>query len=255
MSSGNQSENIGEASSRAARAGWRPSRRTLIAAGVIAILVIVGVVLAVVFSSGSGGNSAAPLSQGTQVEQLLGGIPQKANTLGADSAPVTLVEYVDLGSPQSRDFQTKAMPLVISRYVRPDKVRVELRPLGSISNESVAGRFALISAGDQDKMFDLAQVLFLKQGARNSGWLDTKLVMRAGASIPGLDAKQVVDQSRAGQPLQRAYGYDDQAHGDRVVAVPTVLVGLTGKKLKKVALKSATDTASVRKAIDSALSS
>jgi protein-disulfide isomerase len=255
MSSGNQSENIGRATSGAARAGWRPSRRTLIAAAVVAVLVIIAVVLAVVFSSGSGGNSSQPLAQGPETQQLLQGISQKANALGEAKAPVTLVEYVDLQSPQSRDFQTETMPAIISRYVRPGKVLVELRPLGSLSNESVAGRFALISAGDQDKMFNLAQLLFFKQGAKNTNWLSADLMMRAGASIPGLDAKAVIDQSRAGQPLQRAYGYDDQAHADGVVAVPTVFVGTTGKKLKKVAIKSAADTKDVRAAIDSALSS
>jgi protein-disulfide isomerase len=255
MSSGNQSENIGTAPGDAARAGWRPSKRTLIAAGVVAILVVVGVVLAVVFSSSSDSNSATPLPQGAQNQQLLQGIPQKANVLGAAKAPVTLVEYVDIQSPQSRDFQLKTMPVIITRYVRPGKVRVELRPLGSLSSESVAGRFALIGAGDQNKMFNLAQLLFLKQGVKNSNWLTANLMMRFGASIPGLDAKQVVDQARAGQPLQRAYGYDDQAHADGVVAVPTVFVGPTGTKLKKVAIKTAADTKSVSAAINSALSS
>jgi len=255
MSSGNQSENIGRAPSAATRVGWRPSRKALIAAGVVAILVVVAVVLAVVFSSNSDSNSSAPLTQGAEVQQLLDGIPQKANLLGASSAPVTLVEYVDLGSPQSRDFQTKTMPQIISKYVRPHKVRVELRPLGALSDESVAGRFALIASGDQDKMFNVMQLLFLKQGAKNSGWLSADLMKRVGASVPGLDAKEVIDQSRAGQPLQRAYGYDDQAHADRVVAVPTVLVGATGKKLKKVALKSDADTQTVRAAIQSALAS
>src|SRR5262249_51489016 len=214
---------IGRATTGTTSAGWRPSRRTLIAGGVVAILVIVGVVLAVVFSS-SDDSSAQPIAQGNQTEQLLSGIPQKGNVLGAAAAPVTLVYYVDLGSRQSRDFQTKTMPVIISRYVRPEKARVELRPLGSLSNESVAGRFALISAGDQNKMFNVAQLLFLKQGAQNANWLTADLMMRIGASIPGLDAKAVIDQSRAGQPLERAYGYDDQAHADGVTTVPTVFV-------------------------------
>ena len=254
MSSGNQTENIGTASGDAARTGWRPSRRTVIAAGAVAVLVIVGVVLAVIFSSSSD-SSATPLPQGAQNEQLFRGIPQKANVLGEANAPVTLVEYVDVQSPQSRDFQLKTVPAIITRYVRPGKVRVELRPLGSLSDESVAGRFALIAAGDQNKMFNVAQLLFLKQGVRNSNWLTADLMRRFGASIPGLDAEQVIDQSRAGEPLQRAYGYDDQAHADGVVAVPTVFVGSSGAKLKKVALKSAADTKSVTAAIDAALPS
>jgi hypothetical protein len=90
---------------------------------------------------------------------------------------------------------------------------------------------------------------------KNSNWLTTDLMQRFGASIPGLDANEVIDQSRAGQPLQRAYGYDDQAHADGVVAVPTVFVGPTGEKLKKVALKSAADTKSVSAAINATLSS
>jgi protein-disulfide isomerase len=234
----------------------RPSNRVLIGAAGGAVLVVVAVVLVIVLTRSSSSTNAAaknPLPQAAQVQRLLGGIPQKANVLGNPSAPVTMVEYVDVQSPTSREFQTTSLPQLISRYVRSGKVKVEARPTGRLSTESVAGRFAVIAAGDQNKFFDLLQLFFLNQGRRNTGWLNTTLVIRAGASVPNLDGGAVIDSSRAGHPAAQASQFDADASLDRVRALPTIYVGKSSGKLGRVALKSSVDTRSVRNAIDAAL--
>jgi protein-disulfide isomerase len=233
-----------------------PSKRVLFGAAGGAVLLVVAVVLAIVFTRSSSSNDASvknPLPHAGRVQRLLGGIPQTGNVLGNPSAPVTLVEYLDVQSRASRKFETTSLPQLISRYVRSGKLKVVARPTARFSTESVAGRFAVIAAGDQNKFFNLLQLLFLNQGRRNSGWLNTALVMRAGASVPGLDAGAVIDSSRAGHPSSRASQFDAAASADHVRALPTILVGKTGGKLRKVALKSSVDTRSVRAAVDAAL--
>src|SRR5215216_2201731 len=77
----------------------RPSPRVLIGAGVVALLIVLGIVLAVVLTGRSDSNSsanAAKLPDAADVQQLLAGIPQDGNVLGKPSAPVTVIQYVDL---------------------------------------------------------------------------------------------------------------------------------------------------------------
>jgi hypothetical protein len=234
----------------------RPSKRVLIGAGAGAVLLVVAVVLAIVLTHSSGSSNAFannPLPQAGEVRRLLDGIPQHGNVLGNPAAAATMVEYVDVQSPACRQFATTSFPQLVSRYVRGGKLKVEARPTARFSTESVAGRVAVIAAGDQDRFFNLLQLFFLNQGKRNSGWLNTALVMRAGASVPGLNAGDVIDSSRAGHPFAQASRFDSQASADRVSGLPTILVGKTGGKLRKVELKSSEDTRSVRAAIDAAL--
>jgi protein-disulfide isomerase len=121
------------------------------------------------------------------VIRLFKGIPQSGTLLGKPSAPVTMVEYIDLQCPVCRAFETETMPAIIDRYVRTGKVKVEARPIAFIGQDSVSGRLAAIAASKQNRFFDFAQVLYANQGTENSGWLDDTMITAAAKSIPGVD--------------------------------------------------------------------
>src|SRR3954452_20405446 len=78
--------------------GRRASPKVLLAvAGAIA-LIAVAVVLAVVLGSGSGstGTTGSTLPEADVVARQFKGIPQQGDVLGKASAPVTMVQYIDL---------------------------------------------------------------------------------------------------------------------------------------------------------------
>src|SRR4029453_13139607 len=127
------------------------------------------------------------------VERLLKGIPQNANVLGSASAPATLVEYVDLQCPFCQQFEKQAMPELIKLYVRPGKQKDELRPRALIGPDAWRGGAAVIAAGQQNKAFNLTQLLYVNQGPENSGWLRDQLITAAAASIPGMTVPQLLD--------------------------------------------------------------
>src|SRR5439155_4176238 len=110
--------------------------------------------------------------------------PQHGNVLGQASAPATMIEYVDLQCPFCRQFETQEAPTLISRYARSGKLRIVLRPVAFIGPDSVRGRAAAIAAGDQNHLFDFAQILYDNQGTENTVWLDEGMVDQAAASIP-----------------------------------------------------------------------
>jgi protein-disulfide isomerase len=233
----------------------RASPRVLLVAAAVVVLVIVGIALGVVLTSRSGSSSAtgATLPGAADVQTLLRRIPQHGNVLGKPSAPVTMVEYVDLQCPFCQEFETQAMPTLISRYVRSGKLKVEARPVAIRGGDSFRGQSATIASGMQNKLFNFMQLLYDNQGVENTGWLDDNMVKSAGSSIPGLDVGLFLEQVNSGAVAEQVKTVDAQAAADGLDRTPTILVGKSGAKLRPVAVTSASDPSAVAAAIDAAL--
>jgi protein-disulfide isomerase len=231
----------------------------LIATAVV-VLAVIGVTLGIAFTGGSSKAAVPPhgslvnaLPGAADAQRLLQGIPQRGNVLGSPSAPVTLVEYVDLQCPFCQQFETQAMSTLIEKYVRTGKVKIEARPIAFIGPDSQRGRAAAIAAGEQNKLFNFVQILYLNQGSENSGWLSDQMVSSAAASIPGLDVSRLLASTGSDAVKAQSSAFDRQAAADNVRATPTILVGKRGGALRPVALTSPSDEQSLASAIDAAL--
>jgi protein-disulfide isomerase len=237
------------------------SPRVLAIAGALLALAAAAVVLGIALRGGDSKASAVPvrgslanaLPGALETQQLLKGIPQSGNVLGEPSAPVTVYEYVDAQCTYCQQFETQAMPTLIERYVRTGKAKVELRPIAFIGPDSERGRAALIAGAEQNKMFNVAQMLFINQGAENSGWLSDDLVKNVAASIPSVDIARLLDDRTASSVADKASAFDADASTDEVRGTPTILVGKSGREAKLVTLATATDAESVARAIDATL--
>ena len=129
------------------------SPKVLIAVAAAIVIAGVGIGVGVALSGGGSsstsgnvptyGSLANGLPGAAEVYNLFKGIPQKGNVLGSPSAPVTMVEYIDLQCPFCQQFETQVMPDLVKNYVRPGKVKVEVRPLAFIGTDSIRGRNAL----------------------------------------------------------------------------------------------------------------
>jgi protein-disulfide isomerase len=239
------------------------SPRVLAIAGALIALAVGAVVLGIALSGGgdSKETTAVPargsltnaLPGAVETQQLLKGIPQTGNVLGEASAPVTVYEYVDPQCPFCREFEVQALPNLIERYVRTGKAKLELRPIAFIGPDSERGRAALIAGGEQSKMFNVAQLLYLNQGAENDGWLSDELVEHVAASIPGVDVPRFLEDRTASSVDDQAGAFDADASTDHVTLTPTILVGKSGEKAKIVTLATPADGEPVARAIDAAL--
>ena len=234
----------------------------VIAAGLI-LLVAAAAGLAFTLTGGdskdaagtTGGSVESAIEGAGETQRLLQGIEQDGNVLGSPSAPVTVYEYIDPQCPYCQQFETQAMPALIERYVRPGKAKVELRPLAFIGPDSENGRAALIAGGEQDRMFNVAQLLFLNQGAENAGWLSDDLVRRVAAGIAGVDVQRLVSDAGSTAVADEGAAFDAAARAAGVNSTPTILVGKNGMDPVPVTLTDPADSESVAKAIDAALGS
>ena len=241
----------------------RASPKVLVAAGVVAALAIVGIVVGVkggssdsttepAGSSGTATTSAQALEQAAAVEKLFAGIPQQGNQIGDPNAPAAMIEYVDIQCPYCAQFEAEAMPAVIKKYVRTGKVFVEMRPIASLGGESQRGRLAMIAAGLQGKFFQMTQLLYLNQGTENTGWLTKGLVRRAAASIDGLDSAQLFQDMNSSTAIRQGGIFDSQARSAAIAVTPTIYVGKNGAALHPVTLAFPGDDATIARAIEAA---
>jgi protein-disulfide isomerase len=217
------------------------------------LLVLIAVAAILGFSFARGGSSAKTVSGAADVQTLLKGIPQQGNVLGKSTAPATIVEYIDLQCPFCQQFETQALPTLIQRYVRTGEAKLVMRPIAFIGPDSQVGRLAAIAAGQQNKMFNFAQLLYLNQGTENSGWLDNNLISSAAGRIPGLNVSQLEAGRGTAASSKSAAAFDRQAAADAVQVTPTILVGKTGGALQRVSLSSPSDAQSVDDAVNRAL--
>ena len=233
----------------------RKARPRKLIAG-LAILVALGLVVglgdALTRSSSKHPIPPDALPGTSDVEQLLSGIPQSDNVLGSPSAPVQVIEYLDLQCPYCKDAEAHAVNVVISRYVRTGKASLELRLLDSIGRDSVRGRDAALAAGRQNKLFDLVELLYLQQQAENSGWLSDSLVRAAAKSIPGVDVDQLVADMSSQAVADEAQAMLRQQQEQAVNETPTFFVGPRDGSLQHVTLSSSEDETTLPAAIDAA---
>jgi protein-disulfide isomerase len=181
------------------------NRKLLLLLGVVAVAAVIVAVLVAVATTGGDDESASPTTTTTTQggaagadTPLLAGIPQSGITLGKASAPATLIEFVDPQCPYCAQWSRDAFPAVVRDFVRTGKVRLEYRGLHFIGPDSEKALRAVLAAGKQGKLFDLAEKLYAEQGDENSGWVTDALLRRTAATIPGLNAnKMFADMSSA----------------------------------------------------------
>jgi protein-disulfide isomerase len=78
--------------------------------------------------------------------------------LGAEDAPVTIIEYASMTCPHCAQFQARTFPKLKERYIDTGKVRYIFRefPLDPLS----AGAFMLARCVDKDKYLSVIDLLF-----------------------------------------------------------------------------------------------
>jgi protein-disulfide isomerase len=238
--------------------GRRASPKVLAAAAIVIALVAVGAALAFALTGGGNGGSsstAGPLPGSTSVLAVLRGIPQQGNVLGKPSAPVTMVEYIDLQCPNCRTFEIEVMPTIIRRYVRTGKVKVVAKPLAFITpaENSQRGRLAALAAGRQDRFFDFAQLVYANQGTEGTDWLTDDFVRSVYKSIPGFHVQRALSVRNSSALTTVASDFDQQATADNVGGTPTILIGTNGGKFSEVTPGFVPSVAQLEAALNRAL--
>ncbi len=146
------------------------------------------------------------------------------NTVGDPNAPVKIVEYSDFQCPYCGNFTRDTEQQLLDAYVATGKVYFEYRTFGQfIGPESMRSGEAAYCAGDQEKFWEMHDLIFANQTGENVGaYSDERLV--AFAEKLGLEMSAFNDCFNSNKYESRVLqdGVDGQAAGIR--ATPSFIV-------------------------------
>ncbi len=165
---------------------------------------------------------------GTIAEHPLMNRPQvKFNAMGDPNAPVKIIEYSDFQCPYCAKFVTQTEQQIIDAYVATGKVYFEYHSFGEfIGAESARAAEAAYCAGDQDKFWEMHDIIFANQTGENVGaFTDKRLTAFAGKI--GLDAGKFSDCFTTGKYASQVKQDGVDATQAGVKATPSFVVNGT----------------------------
>lgn len=177
---------------RAQRRKKQQMKQIVIGSSIAAVVVVVALLVYYVVL-----DRDAPLPDG--VMTVYADIPQangnSANgqeayvgILGDPTAPIEVREYSSFACPHCKDLQSTIKQLL--PYIKDGTVKLVFVPIYNIAGLGAnEGAKAAICAGEQDKFFEMHDVMFYWQGRENYG---TRLV-RSAAEKLGLDTGAFMD--------------------------------------------------------------
>jgi len=109
--------------------------------------------------------------------------------LGSLGAPITIVEYGDYQCPNCQRFATQVKPLIVENYINTGKAKLIFKDFTIYGNDSVNGAIAAHCASEQNKFWEMHDLMYQGQKAINSGWLSVDSIKKFVSGI-GLDMQQ-----------------------------------------------------------------
>jgi protein-disulfide isomerase len=220
-----------------------------VAVAVVAVLIAV--------SQAGGGDGATGLGGGEQLSgsratiKLFDGVPQQGAVLGDRNAPARLIEFVDLQCPFCAQYTRQVLPTIVDRYVRSGRLRVELRPLTFIGDDSVRAAAAAEAAARQNRAWQFIDLFYRNQGPENSGYVTDDFIRQVarGAQVQPAPLITAADSGQGGALVARSAA---EASRYKVQSTPSFLIATGGGQPQPLQVGSLTPDAFVEQ-IDSAL--
>jgi protein-disulfide isomerase len=154
----------------------------------------------------------------------------KFNGMGDPNAPVKILEYSDFQCPYCAQFVLKTEQQIIDAYVATGKVYFEYHSFGEfIGPESARAAEAAYCAGDQEKFWEMHDVIFANQTGENVGAFTDKRLTAFAANI-GLDTAKFSQCFNGGTYADKVKQDGTAALQAGVKATPSFLIN--GKLLE-----------------------
>jgi protein-disulfide isomerase len=202
--------------------GMNRNRLLMLAAAAAAAIAAV-VVIVVVATTGTKSDTTTTTGQPTGSGSGLAGIPQHGDTLGRLAAPTTLMVFEDPQCPYCRQWNLDTLPTVVSQFVRTGKIKVVYRGIEILGSNSTDGLRAIYAAGRQNKLWNMVETLYERQGPENSGWI-TPVVIKDAARAVGANATQLVKDEDSEEVKAGMYAAERERIAYRINATPTFAI-------------------------------
>ncbi len=228
------------------------------AAGFVALVLIAGSIL---FTRGSGDNSAATTTASTGTTPtdttdpalaLVAGIPQKGTVLGKSDATVRMLQFEDLQCPVCKEYTDNAFPAIVDEYVRPGLVKIDFRGLAFLGPDSAKALRIAVASGFQNKLWQVVGLFYEEQGEENSGWVTDQKIDAILAQVPGLDAAKVKVDAKSAAVTKEIAAVQAEATALNVQGTPSFFLAFGLNQPYQIQPRAYTPS-EFRPAIDDAL--
>jgi len=146
------------------------------------------------------------------------------NTMGDPNAPVKIIQYADFQCPFCKRFVDETEKQLIDAYINTGKAFFEYRSFGSfIGSESVRAAEAAYCAGDQNKFWEMHDMIYANQGAERSGALRDE-VLKALATQISLDMNTFNGCFDGGKYKSKVTQDGTDARAAQVDSTPTFII-------------------------------
>jgi hypothetical protein len=192
-----------------------------------------------------------------RVDATFAGIAQRRNLLGNPDAPVTMQFLADPECPEARQFAIQLLPLLVRRWVRDGRLRIEYLDEQSETIWPYTARvqqFAVLAAGGQGKLWQYLATFYHYQGPEYTRYADNRFFRGIAEEVLGLDRSRWADERRKGAWLHTAAVRDlrvAQAHG--ITRTPAFLIGPTGGPMRPLLHFTLTEPLAFEAAFEEAL--
>jgi protein-disulfide isomerase len=137
---------------------------------------------------------------------------------------VTVLLYEDFQCPACGQFARDTLPEVVEHHVQTGDAKLVSETLAFLGPDSVATARAAIAAGEQDRYWQYATLLFENQGAENSGYATEEFLVNLAEETEGLDAAEW-DEARDDASIEQELRDVQQRAGKASInSTPTLVV-------------------------------
>jgi protein-disulfide isomerase len=213
-------------------------KRRLWQVGATLVVAIAIVVIAIAVSSSGGGNKSGKPSAGqaNSTSDLFTGIAQSGITLGNPQAKVTMYEFADLQCPFCREYTLSVLPQIVQKYVKPGKVKIVWRNLTFIGPDSVTAARAAIASGQQNKLWNFADLFYHQQQTENTGYVTDKFIENI-ATGAGVDVNKMRADESSPVVEQELGTAQQQAQQFKIDSTPSFLLQVKNAAPQKLNYK------------------
>lgn len=152
------------------RESWRRlSRGKKLILGLIAGALVVGAVVGIVLAVLPDDSDRVLFDDFyvlTPIDQAFNDLPtglQTGDKLGYDDAPVKLIQFEDFQCSHCLTHTQHVEPALVEEYVRSGVLQIEFRHFPVVGRESVTAAVGGVCAAEQNRLFEYANRLFVKQ--------------------------------------------------------------------------------------------
>ena len=157
------------------------------------------------------------------------------NAMGDPKAPVKIEEFSDFQCPFCERFHQETEPLLLKYYVDTGKVLFTYRSagnwvsrnVGGTSTESQDSAAAAYCAGEQNKFWEMHDMLFANVKGEDAGSFTDRRLKAIAAKVNGLDTKQFNSCYDSGKYKDRVQQDLQDATAAKISGTPGFLLSYT----------------------------